>query len=102
MAPRALPLPLLLVLVLAVGLFAAAHASAAGGDFGERRRWLQEDNSSSTAGAASLLMGYISYSALFADSVPCSRQGASYYNCQPGAEANPYQRGCSAITQCRD
>jgi hypothetical protein len=26
--------------------------------------------------------------------------GASYYNCQPGAEANPYTRGCSAIAQC--
>ncbi|RCV44844.1 hypothetical protein SETIT_9G407300v2 [Setaria italica] len=44
---------------------------------------------------------YISYGALMRDSVPCSIPGASYYNCQPGAEANPYTRGCSEITQCR-
>ncbi|GMI76044.1 ralf-like 33 [Hibiscus trionum] len=44
---------------------------------------------------------YISYGAMQRDTVPCSRRGASYYNCQPGAEANPYNRGCSAITRCR-
>lgn len=44
---------------------------------------------------------YISYGALRRNSVPCSRRGASYYNCQPGAQANPYSRGCSAITRCR-
>lgn len=44
---------------------------------------------------------YISYGALQANSVPCSRRGASYYNCQPGAEANPYTRSCTAATQCR-
>ncbi|RLM93548.1 rapid alkalinization factor 1 precursor [Panicum miliaceum] len=45
--------------------------------------------------------GYIGYDALRRDNVPCSQRGASYYNCQPGAEANPYSRGCSAIAQCR-
>ncbi|KAK6930159.1 Rapid ALkalinization Factor [Dillenia turbinata] len=44
---------------------------------------------------------YISYGALGRNSVPCSRRGASYYNCRPGAQANPYTRGCSAITRCR-
>ncbi|KAG0497452.1 hypothetical protein HPP92_001896 [Vanilla planifolia] len=44
---------------------------------------------------------YISYEALKRGSVPCSRRGASYYNCRAGAQANPYSRGCSAITQCR-
>lgn len=44
---------------------------------------------------------YISYEALKRDSVPCSQAGASYYNCQAGAQANPYTRGCSAITRCR-
>ncbi|QCE11630.1 protein RALF-like 33 [Vigna unguiculata] len=44
---------------------------------------------------------YISYGAMRRDTVPCSRKGNSYYNCQPGAPANPYQRGCSAITRCR-
>jgi hypothetical protein len=45
--------------------------------------------------------GYISYGALRRDNVPCSVRGASYYNCRPGAQANPYSRGCSAITRCR-
>ncbi|XP_058077103.1 protein RALF-like 1 [Magnolia sinica] len=45
---------------------------------------------------------YISYQALRRNSVPCSRRGASYYNCRPGAQANPYRRGCSAITRCRN
>ncbi|EAY83408.1 hypothetical protein OsI_38624 [Oryza sativa Indica Group] len=45
--------------------------------------------------------GYISYQSLRRDSVPCSRRGASYYNCRPGASANPYHRGCSRITRCR-
>ncbi|KAG6427191.1 hypothetical protein SASPL_111432 [Salvia splendens] len=44
---------------------------------------------------------YISYGALQRNNVPCSRRGASYYNCRPGAQANPYRRGCSAITRCR-
>ncbi|TMW91755.1 hypothetical protein EJD97_013926 [Solanum chilense] len=44
---------------------------------------------------------YISYGALQSNTVPCSRRGASYYNCKTGAEANPYTRGCSAITRCR-
>ncbi|OVA04299.1 Rapid ALkalinization Factor [Macleaya cordata] len=44
---------------------------------------------------------YISYGALKKNNVPCSRRGASYYNCKPGAQANPYNRGCSKITQCR-
>jgi len=44
---------------------------------------------------------YISYGALNKNRVPCSRRGASYYNCRPGAQANPYSRGCSAITRCK-
>ncbi|KAE8660216.1 Protein RALF-like 22 [Hibiscus syriacus] len=44
---------------------------------------------------------YISYGALQRNTVPCSRRGASYYNCRPGAQANPYNRGCSRITRCR-
>ncbi|XVF21947.1 hypothetical protein REPUB_Repub12eG0133000 [Reevesia pubescens] len=44
---------------------------------------------------------YISYGALQRNTVPCSQRGVSYYNCQPGAQANPYNRGCSAITRCR-
>nr|GLL42592.1 rapid alkalinization factor-like [Ipomoea trifida] len=44
---------------------------------------------------------YISYDALQKGHTPCSRRGSSYYNCQPGAPANPYTRGCSAINRCR-
>ncbi|GAV73857.1 RALF domain-containing protein [Cephalotus follicularis] len=44
---------------------------------------------------------YISYGALQRNTVPCSQRGASYYNCQPGAEANSYTRGCTTITRCR-
>ncbi|KAI3423233.1 uncharacterized protein J3R85_011196 [Psidium guajava] len=44
---------------------------------------------------------YISYGALRRNSVPCSRRGASYYNCRGGAPSNPYSRGCSRITRCR-
>ncbi|KAK1428191.1 hypothetical protein QVD17_17020 [Tagetes erecta] len=44
---------------------------------------------------------YISYGALQGNNVPCSQRGASYYNCQSGGQANPYQRGCSTITRCR-
>ncbi|CAL5071232.1 unnamed protein product [Urochloa decumbens] len=59
------------------------------------------DGNSTSAADNATTTGYISYLALSRDSVPCSQHGASYYNCQPGAEANPYTRGCSAITQCR-
>ncbi|WCJ23501.1 ralf-like 33 [Euphorbia peplus] len=45
---------------------------------------------------------YISYGALRRNTVPCSRRGASYYNCRPGAQANPYTRGCNRITRCRN
>nr|DAD23141.1 TPA_asm: hypothetical protein HUJ06_024604 [Nelumbo nucifera] len=41
------------------------------------------------------------YGALQHNTVPCSRRRASYYNYKPGAQANPYNRGCSAITRCR-
>ncbi|XP_031267141.1 protein RALF-like 34 [Pistacia vera] len=48
---------------------------------------------------------YISYGALSADRIPCApRSGRSYYthNCHRArGPANPYTRGCSAITHCR-
>ncbi|PWZ30774.1 Rapid alkalinization factor [Zea mays] len=44
---------------------------------------------------------YISYAALRADQVPCNKRGRSYYtNCAAQTAANPYRRGCSAITRC--
>ncbi|KAM3392029.1 hypothetical protein ACQJBY_013265 [Aegilops geniculata] len=100
MARRALPLLLVLLAVAAVAAAPAVRASAEDGEVGMRRRLLQVagGNSTDTNGTA----GYISYGALYASTVPCPYTGASYYNCRPGAEASPYERGCSAITQCRD
>ncbi|XVF57515.1 hypothetical protein PTKIN_Ptkin06aG0211500 [Pterospermum kingtungense] len=46
-------------------------------------------------------INYISYGALKKNRVPCAIRGATYYNCKPGAEANPYDRGCSHIARCR-
>lgn len=43
---------------------------------------------------------YISYAALSKNSVPCNKRGQSYYNCQQPGKANPYRRGCTAVTQC--
>ncbi|KAM3329145.1 hypothetical protein ACQJBY_026303 [Aegilops geniculata] len=44
---------------------------------------------------------YISYAALRADQVPCNKRDKSYYtNCGSMQQANPYTRGCSAITRC--
>ena len=44
---------------------------------------------------------YISYAALRADQVPCNKRDKSYYtNCGSMQQANPYTRGCSAITHC--
>lgn len=105
MARRA-RLLLLLAAVAALAVAAApVHASAGdGGDesgVGGMRRWLDGLNATDTA-TNRTTTGFISYDALLADNVPCSVPGASYYNCRTGAEANPYERGCSAITQCRD
>ncbi|XP_030528837.1 protein RALF-like 19 [Rhodamnia argentea] len=44
---------------------------------------------------------YISYGALKKNTVPCNRRGQSYYNCNKMKRANPYKRGCSAITHCK-
>ncbi|XP_040384203.1 rapid alkalinization factor-like [Oryza brachyantha] len=118
MARRRVMLPLLVVALLTIAVAAAsasAYARAAavadgGVEVGTTmatmmRRALADLNATADAGnataAANATTGYISYDALFADRVPCSLRGASYYNCHPGAEANPYTRGCSAITQCR-
>lgn len=43
---------------------------------------------------------YISYGSLNANQVPCGQRGNSYYNCQQRGRANPYNRGCSALTNC--
>lgn len=109
----------LLVAAVTVAALLLSTAEAGSGDFG----WIPARNPSSCQGSIAECMAeggggefemdsesnrrilattkYISYGALQANNVPCSRRGASYYNCQPGAEANPYTRSCSAATQCR-
>ncbi|KAG5549135.1 hypothetical protein RHGRI_014488 [Rhododendron griersonianum] len=63
-----------------------------------------QDESDSEIGSRRILSTnvYISYGALQRNTVPCSQRGASYYNCYGNsAHANPYTRGCTAITRCR-
>jgi len=43
---------------------------------------------------------YISYGALKANNIPCGQKGRSYYDCNARGQANPYRRGCTAITHC--
>uniref|UniRef100_A0A0A8Z153 Protein RALF-like 33 n=1 Tax=Arundo donax TaxID=35708 RepID=A0A0A8Z153_ARUDO len=104
-AASALLVPFLLLLALV----ALAPPAAAGGELGWELGVVgaSEDEEFGLVGGDSVarrvLQGgrYISYGALRRDNVPCSVRGASYYNCRPGAQANPYSRGCSAITRCR-
>ncbi|KAF2222120.1 rapid alkalinization factor-domain-containing protein [Elsinoe ampelina] len=44
---------------------------------------------------------FICYGALQRNTIPCSRVGNSFTNCKLGTPANPYTRGCSTITMCR-
>ncbi|KAL6842064.1 hypothetical protein ACP4OV_028043 [Aristida adscensionis] len=109
-------LALALLLLLAVAASASAASLAgdldlgllSGGGAGTVARYLAEGEEAALGSGdaeshrrALYGRGYISYGALRRDSVPCSRRGASYYNCRPGAQANPYHRGCSRITRCR-
>ncbi|CAL9750283.1 unnamed protein product [Musa acuminata subsp. burmannicoides] len=114
---RSLLLAALLLLVAAAGLTpAAATDGGAGGDLplgwipslsgcrgsiAECLAGEEFDLGSEVTRRFLATSSYISYGALKRDTVPCSRRGASYYNCRPGAQANPYSRSCSAITQCR-
>lgn len=105
---RALLLPLLLLLALAALARASGDVPAAslGWDLGAVGA-VGEDEEFGFPGGDSVARrvlqggGYLSYGALRRDNVPCSVRGASYYNCRPGGQANPYSRGCSAITRCR-
>ncbi|KAI3961653.1 hypothetical protein MKW92_015502 [Papaver armeniacum] len=44
---------------------------------------------------------YVSYESLKKNTTPCSKRGASYYNCKNGAQANSYTRGCSKLSKCK-
>lgn len=71
---------------------AAAEEEVGGAEGGLRRSMAQRQPTNR----------YISYAALRADQVPCNQRGKSYYtNCASQQQANPYRRGCSAITRCQ-
>ncbi|CAL1397183.1 unnamed protein product [Linum trigynum] len=80
------------------GSIAECMAAAAASEGADNEEFAMESESARRILAAGR---YISYGALKRNSVPCSRRGASYYNCHAGAQANPYHRGCSHITRCR-
>ncbi|KAH9828226.1 protein RALF-like 33 [Teratosphaeria destructans] len=44
---------------------------------------------------------YISPGTMQRNTIPCSLRGASASNCKDEGQANKYNRGCSANTQCR-
>ncbi|PON38857.1 Rapid ALkalinization Factor [Parasponia andersonii] len=78
------------------------QAVSSGGPVGD---YIGDDNEmllDSEASRRALARGrsHIGYEALKANSVPCGRRGHSYYDCQKRQRANPYKRGCSAITHC--
>ncbi|CAO2184621.1 unnamed protein product [Urochloa humidicola] len=107
---RALMVPLLLVLLALAAVTRAGEVPSAAASLGWELGAVvgaAEDDEFGFPGGDSVARrvlqggGYISYGALRRDNVPCSVRGASYYNCRPGGQANPYSRGCSAITRCR-
>ncbi|XP_028782549.1 protein RALF-like 4 [Neltuma alba] len=43
---------------------------------------------------------HITYDALKSDRIQCGYRGRSYYDCNRRDRANPYRRGCTAVTHC--
>ncbi|KAK6937401.1 Rapid ALkalinization Factor [Dillenia turbinata] len=107
------------LLVTALILSSSPALTEAGGDHQTHYSWMQPRAKSCQGSIAECLANgefmmdseanrrilatttYVSYEALKRNYVPCSLRGQSYYNCRPGAVANPYARGCSTITRCR-
>nr|KAJ0190924.1 hypothetical protein LSAT_V11C800411330 [Lactuca sativa] len=111
---------LLLVAISAMMLSAFIISPAAASSGGDEFIWMSKQGGGGCKGSIAECLGsgememesestrrilattnYISYGALQGNNVPCSQRGASYYNCQSGGQANPYQRGCSTITRCQ-
>ncbi|PNT73526.1 protein RALF-like 33 [Brachypodium distachyon] len=105
---RALLAAIVLALLLLLVVAAHGHGDA---DPGMAACTVEDDEACAGQGEEELMArstrrelgggGYIGYDALRRNAVPCSYRGASYYNCRPGGQANPYSRGCSSITRCR-
>uniref|UniRef100_A0A7N0R7U2 Uncharacterized protein n=1 Tax=Kalanchoe fedtschenkoi TaxID=63787 RepID=A0A7N0R7U2_KALFE len=109
-----IPKLLVLLSIALTSLVSAAHATANGSSYdaitwtthastSSSCAWEDEFEMESAESSRRMLAGsqYISYGALNRNKVPCNQRGASYYNCQQGAQANPYSRGCSTISRCR-
>ncbi|OIV91737.1 hypothetical protein TanjilG_26590 [Lupinus angustifolius] len=102
--------PWLIVLLLALAFMVATEASimheyGRGALIGGDIDLITDDNEflMSSETTRRTLQGrrrYIGYNALRANKVPCGQRGRSYYNCQQRGRANPYRRGCTAITHC--
>ncbi|XP_058197769.1 protein RALF-like 22 [Rhododendron vialii] len=77
------------------------HVSTCNGQVGDCID-VEEEMMMGSEGARRVLarQRYISYGALRANNVPCTKRGRSYYNCNTRGRANPYSRGCSRITRC--
>ncbi|XP_031498591.1 protein RALF-like 1 [Nymphaea colorata] len=106
------------ILMVVVALVVSSDAGLLSGEGGDQLGWLHgrracESSIEECMGGEQIGMEseinrrilqaasqYIGYGALIKGSTPCSVSGASYYNCRPGAEANPYTRSCSVITRC--
>uniref|UniRef100_A0A7N0V542 Rapid ALkalinization Factor n=1 Tax=Kalanchoe fedtschenkoi TaxID=63787 RepID=A0A7N0V542_KALFE len=110
-----LALLLLLFLSIAISLLSVAHSSCASSPVNGTgsSHWMVDDEAEEQATTGSSLWEdhrralaqnnnakYISYSALKKNSVPCNKKGTSYYNCSTRQKANPYNRGCSQVTNC--
>lgn len=61
---------------------------------------IEEIDSESNRRVLVMQRRFISYETLKRDLVPCTKPGASYYNCRAAGAANPYNRGCEVITGC--
>ncbi|KAK8933782.1 Protein RALF-like 24 [Platanthera zijinensis] len=84
-----------ILLLLPALLLFRTHATPSPGSEAGRRRLLW---------TVTLQKSYITYDVLKRDKVPCDRPGSPYYSCHENGDskANPYVRGCSIITGCRE
>ncbi|KAF7824911.1 protein RALF-like 19 [Senna tora] len=97
--------PWLVLLVLALAVMVMAEASSSVHDMGLHRtveESIGEDGEmlSESTRRTLRVARYLSYNALKANKIPCGQRGRSYYNCNARQRANPYNRGCSVITNC--
>lgn len=97
---------LLLLLIINTNTLTCEASSCSGKKIGECQGLFEEEEMDSETNTRILWATaepgkrYISYEVLKGDNVPCNKPGMPYYNCHALPKANPYTRGCSAITGC--